>query len=44
MRLHLILTDHGCVESDLSKFYGKHLFNWGIGSEKVEDPPLEEWP
>ncbi|GAH94275.1 unnamed protein product [marine sediment metagenome] len=34
MRLYLILTDHDCVQSNLSRFYGKHLFNWGTDFEK----------
>jgi len=34
MPLYLILTGNDCVESDLSKFCGKGLFNWGNDFEK----------
>jgi len=34
MPLNLIVTGDDCGEGDLSKSYGSHLFNWGIGSEK----------
>ena len=32
MPLNLILTGDDCVEGDLSKSYGRHLFNWGTDS------------
>jgi len=34
MPFYLILTGRDCVEVGFSKSYGRHLFNWGIGSEK----------
>ena len=34
MPLYLILTGYDCVEGDLRKSYGRHLFNWGIDFEK----------
>jgi len=34
MPFYLILTGHDCVEGDLSKSYGKRLFNWGTDSGK----------
>jgi len=34
MPLNLIVTGDDCGEGDLSKSYGRHLFNWGIDFEK----------
>ena len=34
MPLSLIVTGDDCVEGDLSKPYGRHLFNWGSDSGK----------
>ena len=35
MPLNLIVPGDDCVEGDLSKPYGRHLFNWGSDSEKA---------
>ncbi len=35
MPLCLILTDHGCIESNLRKSYCSHLFNWVPVLEKM---------